>query len=416
MTKKFEAFSPEAKKRLAAEAAVHQKRMSKIPRIEGRPELFETKIFRIQQEGAATENTKKLLVATRDPGSGNALTPVLKELVRDKTIQIDIITDGRAQEIIQKNFTINDVTPPGMILEADNIIGTLDVILMDRSNETGIDSYVAATFLEVPKILVEDYYSNTPHFLSELKKRGLPLPEKICVMDAGAKELIVKIFPDLEDRIEITGQPAFDKFVHEDTEKLAAEVKEKLGLCSKDKIVSFMSTFDEPEKVKKMAEALKKAGDDFYFIFRRHPRDNVGYEIYRRILTEAGIKIIDTDDFSTNDIGAASNVVLTTWSTEGLNGIYRRKPTVHITDFNFKIPQDVDLPLVPVKLGASVGINDVSTLTEVLPQLLDPASPLNQLLKEKMEQAYPADGNNAKRVADVVRSYLLKHISPHLQK
>ncbi|PIR93548.1 hypothetical protein COT99_00050 [Candidatus Falkowbacteria bacterium CG10_big_fil_rev_8_21_14_0_10_43_10] len=405
MTKKFEAFSPEAQKRLAKEAADYQKR---IPNIEGRPDLFETKILRLQREGAATENEKKLLVAARDPGSGSALTPVLKELAGDEEMQIDIIADGRAQEIVQKNFLTKDITPPGMVLEADNVIGTPDVILMDRSCETGIDSYVTATFPEAPKILVEDYYLNTPDFLAELKKRDLPLPEKICVMDEGAKELIVKRFPDLESRIEITGQPAFDKFAHEDTKKISQEVRQKLNLSPEDKLVSFMSTKDEPAKIKKMAEALKKLGDDFYFIFRRHPRDNTSYETYKQIFVEAGIKIIDTDEFTTDEIGAASDVVLTTWSTEGLKGIYRRKPTAHITDHNFRIPEDIELPLVPVKLGASVGIDNMDELIEILPQLLDQKSPLNHSLKEKMEKNYQADGNNAKRVADIVREYLTK--------
>lgn len=363
--------------------------------------------MRIVPEGDDESKRKNILFASRDPGSGNALLPVLKELVRDTGIQLTAITDGRAQELIQKNFQTQDITPKVAVLGADKVFKTPDVILMDLSSgEIGLDTYVAATFPEIPKILVEDYYTTARKFLLELRKRNLPLPEKICVMDKGAKDIIVKEFPDLETRIEITGQPAFDRFVKEDTEKIAHEVKKKLGLQPTDKLVSFMSTMDEPEKITRMAEALKNIGGDFYFAFRRHPRDNVSYETYKQILTNAGIRVVDTEEFDTNDIGAASDVVLTTWSTEGLHGIYRRKPTVHIVDRNFKIPKGLDLPLVPVKLGASVGLDRMNQLTEILPQLLDSKSVLNSSLKKNMEKEYPADGKNARRVANIVRQFI----------
>lgn len=387
----FEKLPPEEKKRMAY--------------IENRPDLFETKILRIKPTDE-TKKEKSLLVSTRDPGSGNALLPVLKELAGDPGLQIDVATDGRAQEIIQKNFQTEDITPEGMILGADNVTGTPKAILIDRSSEMGIDTYVTSTFPEVPKILVEDYYANTVPFLSECARNNLLLPERICVMDEGAKELIVKKFPHLEQIIEVTGQPAFDKFVKEDTEQLALEVKKKLGLQSTDKLVSFMSTMDEPEKVQLIAEALKDMANDFYFAFRRHPRDGVSYETYKKILTDAHIKVVDTDNFSTNDIGAASDVVLTTWSTEGLHGIYRRKPTVHIVDDNFRVPGNLVWPLPPVKLEASIGIDKVGEVARVLPQLLDKDSILNAKLRKNMEEHYPADGKNAERVANIVRRYL----------
>lgn len=390
----FEKLPSEEKKRMAY--------------IEGRSDLFETKILRIKptEPTGEIETKNNLLVSTRDPGSANALLPILKELTDDHDLQIDIITDGRAQEIVQKNFQTENITPEGMALEADNVIETPKAILIDNSSEMGIDNYVSATFSEVPKILVEDYYGNSILYLNRLTENNLPLPEKICVLDQAAKKLILKYFPTLKNKIEVTGQPTFDRFAGENTEQLAHEVKKKLGLQPTDKLVSFMSTMDEPEKIEKMAEALKGMTGDFYFAFRRHPRDNVSYETYKKILTDAGIKVVDTDEFSTNDIGAASDVVLTTWSTEGLHGIYRRKPTVHITDNNFEIPKDVYLPLPPVELGASVGIKKISEIAQVLPQLLDQNSSLNDKLRKNMEKQYPADGKNAERVADIVRQYL----------
>jgi len=385
----FERMSPEQKERIAY--------------VEGREDLFETKLLRIKSAGEARKN---LLVAARDPGSGNALVPVLQELVRDLELQVEIITDGRAKGIFQDNFQTEDITPKGSILAAETAIGNPNAILMDKSSsEMGLDTYTAANFAEVPKILVEDFYASSIDYLSALVKRDLPLPKKICVMDEEAKRLILQQLPQLEEIIEVTGQPAFDKFAREDTDGIAREVKSKLGLREADKLVTFMSTIDDPAAIADMAQALRKTVGDFSSVFRRHPRDNVSYETYKEILNDAGIKIIDTNDLSTNDVGAASDVIMTSWSTEGLVGIYRRKPTLHVISPSFKIPENL-MPPPPVKLGASIGVERVEEIAEVLPQLLNEGSPLNEKLRENMERYYPADGKNAERVADVVRRYL----------
>src|SRR3989338_5298965 len=97
----FETMTPEEKQRLAY--------------IEGRPELFETKILRLESSGE-TEQKNSLLVSSRDPGSGNALLPVIENLSHDPGLEIDIVTDGRAQEIFQKNLKTQDITPEEMFL------------------------------------------------------------------------------------------------------------------------------------------------------------------------------------------------------------------------------------------------------------------------------------------------------------
>lgn len=383
-------MSPDLKKRLGS--------------IESRPDLFETKVLKVLSEVKGSD-CKNILVASRDPGSGNALLPVLKELVDD--FSITAVTDGRAQELLQNNFKTEDVTPEESALGADEVIEKPDLVLMDLSSgEKGLDFYVVATFPEVPHVLVEDYYGTAAVLISELIKRNLPLPDKICVMDEGAKNLVIKKFPELDGRVEVTGQPAFDRLAKENVIEISANVRKRLFLQSSDKLVSYMSTMDEPEKIEQIADTLKGMGDNFYLIFRRHPRDNVSYDVYKKKFIDRGIKVIDSDGFTTDEIGAASDVVLTSWSTEGLHGIYRRKPTVHIIDPKYRIAEGLELPLVPVNLGASVGIENVDDLADVLPSLLDIKSDLSLSLFKKMEEHYPADGGNAKRVADIVRKYL----------
>jgi len=380
------------------------KRFSTIA-IKERPDLFETKVLRIKRGWGNKKTEREVLVASRDPGSGGSLLPVIEELQKDSGIVA--ITDGWAEDKIKKSFKTRDITPKGRKSFVMSGITEIhpDVILMDASEEQGIDFHVDEALPDVPKVLVEDYYGSSDKFLRTAIERGLPLPEKICVMDVGAREILIKKFPALESRVEVTGQPSFDRFAEEDTENIAKKAKKKLKLKQDDKLIVFMSTIDGIEKATEIADALKKSGENFYFVFRRHPRDNTNYADYKKVFEDVGIRVVDTEGiFTTDEIGAAADVLLTTWSTVGLDAIYRRKPTVNIVDRKFPVPDGYDFPLVPVKLGASIGVDEIGQLSDVLPKLLDGKSQLNAQLFKNMERYYLADGKNAKRVADVVRS------------
>ncbi len=280
-------------------------------------------------------------------------------------------------------------------------------MLVDRSDNMGIETYAVATFPEVPAIVIEDYYTNSINFLTELRERNLPFPVKICVADEQAKEAILEVLPELDGSIEVTGQPALDRFAQEDTKTLAIEIKSKLGLEEDDKLVSFMSTIDGIEKITKLAEALKNvATDQYYFAFRKHPRDSVAISEYEDLLRQVGINVIDTEGLTTDEVNIASDVVLTTWSTEGLHAVYRGKPTVHFIDSEFPIPEGLTLPLPYVRSGASVGIESVDEIRHLLPQLLNKESEVSLELEKNIKEQYHLDGKNSERVADVVRKFL----------
>lgn len=375
---------------------------NKFGYLEKTPELFETKILRLNFN---PETSKRLLVVSRDPGAGNAIIPVVKELSKDSDLGVDALVDGFAQQKFETEFGTDDISPEGSILESDV---TLDpkAMLICRSSDMGIEMYSAATFPEVPRVLLEDYYTSSINYLSELQERNLPFPKKICVGSDNAKKAIVQAFPDLESIVEVTGEPALDRFVDEPTENIASEVRGKLGLTEQDKLVSFMSTIDGLQKVGLISKALKEIKKDYHFAFRRHPRDNVSYEEYEKLFVEEGVNIINTQDYSTDEINIASDVIMTTWSTEGMNGIYRGKSTIHLIDSNFPIPEDLSLPLPPVQDGASVGVYKIADVKHVLLQLLDTKSKLSLSIHQKMEEKYHLDGKNSERVANIVRGYL----------
>ena len=230
-------------------------------------------------------------------------------------------------------------------------------------------------------------------------------------MDKPAKDILLQQFPDLEPRIVITGQPAFDQFYREKTSSIAKQVKKELGLTERDKIVAFMSTPDVTfDQIALIARELSKGGHQYKLIFRKHPKDNTEYAKYEQLFHQHDISLIDTERFSSKQIGALANLIITSWSTEGLKAIYRCKNSIHLLDEkHFDVPKGISAEAwPPVALGASVGIDDIKTLHHTVDQLLDPKSRESKHLKQQMETHFPSDGKNTKRVVAIIESIILR--------
>ena len=172
-------------------------------------------------------------------------------------------------------------------------------------------------------------------------------------------------------------------------------------------MIAAFGGIDAEALVGKLAEGLTKSDPSLRFVFRRHPRDNISYEEYRRIFADAGIEIIDTNSLDTNEVGAASDLVITSSSTEALNGIYRRKPTMHVIDRELDRFKSGEVP-PPVMLGASVGIFDFADLRKKVEEILNRSSQLYSEISKNMQDYYPSDGKNAERVAKVVNRIIEK--------
>lgn len=388
---------------------IEQKRFGYL---EGREDLFQSKLLKIlpeNNEADSQQDKERLLVVGRDPGSAGALLPVVDILINETGLETYALVDGRAQDKFQGQLKVQDVTPETSL--SSDIVVEPSVILVDASTESGLEGYANSTFVDVPMVLIEDMYSSSIKFLQAIKERpGFHLPEKICVIDEEAKRLIVEKFPDMNDLVVVTGQPSFDRISKENTRKISSEVREKLGLEVHEKLVSFMSTprvtIEQAEKIFCELQELK----DFKLIFRKHPRDNTSDEDYEAMLAKNGMVCLNAEGLMTDEVNCASDLVITTWSTEGLNAIYRRKPTIHILDSGIlDLPESVnDKAWPPVKLGASVGIFDVNNLSKNVTELLDANSDLNRVLRDNMDRYYPNDGQNARRVADQVMNIIFQ--------
>lgn len=377
--------------------------------LEGKEDLFPTKLFSFGKEGQGERSPglSRILIVSRDPGSGNALAPVV-ELLYKEAVEMQAMVDGRAEEIFRGKFNLDNITSSGGALHDLGEMELPDLILTGPSEEPGIETAVASTFPNVPVVLLDVYYGDSLRLFEKFKTRGIPLPAAICVMDQEAKRIIVEYYPELEGCIQVTGLPSFDRFAHEDTDGIARQTREHLHILPEEKIVAFMATIDMTKAmVKATMEQVKQVKTPLAFIFRRHPRDNTSYAEYRAIVEEAGIRWIDTQELNTDAVGAVADLVLTTTSTEGLHAIYRRKPSLHINDTRYKpLYPGIFLPLPQVRTGASAGTENIAEAAGLMEVLLDPQSARNQELRRNMETQYPRDGKNAQRVVDVIKNIL----------
>jgi len=383
--------------------------------IEGKEALFETKILRLRRFWKPNEN---VVIFSRDPGSATALSPVMK-LLHQNGVGLSIVTDGRAEEVLRRDFpNTKDLTPKGSILHIAEMLENPNLILTDTSaSNRGLETFAAATLADVPIVLVEDYYMTGNTYLTRLKEMQPPRsPARICVMDAAARQIIAEKFPDLAERIVITGQPAFDRFSKEKTQEIKERVRSELRLAPADRLIVYIGTgagqVDElraaAPHLAHVAQTLQeKTGGGLYVSFRKHLRDNTPDSTYVEILRNAGVPLANDAAISWNDISASADTVMTSWSTSGLDAAFRRIPVVYLNDESVRTPEvGISYPLPPVTLGASVAVYRMDELPARLAPLLDSETGEVRSLKTAMEKHYKTDGKNAERVASVISELL----------
>jgi len=387
----FNLFQPERLKRLSG--------------IEKRPDLFESKLFTVKK--TTNPDHSSILSVFRDPGPAAAITPVLKKMELDPNCALQVLCDGRAQETAEDNLSLNDQTSERSALDIVTQIEEPDLIITGASSEPGLEMYISGQFPNKPTVIVEDYYTAANNYLAATKERGYQLPEKICVMDEIAKQIIVERFPEAESHIEITGQPAFDKIVEEDTETIRQRVRSELRIEDKKKIVSFMDTMLSEEETEKIFMQLSQSQlSVFMFAYRKHPRSNIPDQRINQLADNAGLTLLSTENLTTDEVSAASDVVITTWSTAGLEAIYRRKPTIHIEDTkNIRFPKLLKTPLPPSQQRLTEAVPDLSLLNESLDGLLN-SDERRQRLITAINKLECMDGKSTDRVLNVINNQL----------
>jgi hypothetical protein len=379
----------------------------RVGHLKDRDDLFATRFLDVATPGVLAAH---ILILGRDPGSASAILPVARSLADSRTVNVSLLCDGRAYEAFRQAFP--QAREPAQASYEDwlkQVAGrSWDVVVAVSSvSEHGIETYAAATLDEAPMVLVEDNYGMHHGLLAKLRARKLRLPAAICVIDEVSKRRTIERFPELQGRLHVTGQPSFDRLVAEDrSPEVMTAIRKDLGLWQDEDLVTFMITTDILPVARALAQALAKTSTPrrFKVALGHHPRDRKPYEAYEAAFREAGVGLVEMRGKDALKAALAADVVVTTWSTEGLVAVLRGKPTIYLQDPEFLKPkEDTVLPMPPVSLGAARGLGNIKEVSRVLPPLLVPTSAENGDLRRHMWTHYPQDGRNTERVLRIVR-------------
>lgn len=221
---------------------------------------------------------KKILFSAFDAGGGNAVFPVAKEILKNKSFKALILIGGPSKEIFKREkikhidadvLRIKDLKTL-VIKFKPNIFmgGTSAGLTFDKKILNEVKKLGAKT------IYIFDYWSRYWERFSGDKKDFKYLPDMICVMDDRAKkEMMAEGIG--RHLIKITGNPHFDYF--QKNIKKGAEDKSTILFVSQPYVEKKKEVgYDEFEVLDDILNVSRGIADDFRVIIRPHPKEKSG--------------------------------------------------------------------------------------------------------------------------------------------
>lgn len=416
----------------------HARKEATSHKVEGTPER-RPRLYWISNS-EKPQGAKRVLMSGFYKGPVSTFMPALQELAQSEDVIVDVLADGQAALEIERTHPDaprrENIHEGGAVTRKTLGIEKPDVIMITTGTPVSyLELSLVAEFQDVPYVIYEENYTSSHNFIHAVISQGLPLPKVIIVMDAEARELLLARFPELRSgvRIEVTGIPTADVVAREDTEKISNDTRALLSsdkakqvdalvnaesFHPSDKIVFYVGIKTEPGRdqiasLKAVLASLSASGFSGFFAFRWHPGDTPqNIATYRALIKNSGIRALDTqvkidgaDIATTNQVAAASDLVIHHYSTEGHSAAIRRKPVVRLGDTQYVAP----LPNYPEKdpmssLGAAEEVTDTEEVGGLVNELLNQESDRAQTMRSQQETFYNSDGKNTARAVLAVKS------------
>lgn len=338
--------------------------------------LVEGNFFELHALGEISGKLPYLVLA-KDPGAANCLSPVIERLLA-KNRRLFLFAKDRANEIFRKNFSsrasITQSSPESAVRQPTVVLaaGT-----SDPEYEGRIIQRIKQTNPKSKLVLIEDFPGSLVGLMQELAGFETPIsPDLVFVTSRTSGENMNQRFPSLKDKIIPVGQPAFDSLLLEETQVVNTEVRERLQIQPGDLLVTY-SGVPSQDRLGENAEALQEIVSalnsitnsrniDIYFVNRNHPREADPAQ-FSPILEAAGQRVKVIDEFqhrevSIREITAASNLVVTTISTTGLETALRGSRPQTKLDQTGWLPVHIYLPQAREYIERTAGSLPVITL------------------------------------------------------
>lgn len=263
-----------------------------------------------------------------------------------------------------------------------------DMVICTSSPRSEIAALIAAEKSNIPTIRIEQ-------FLGDGEEAIMLEKTKFCVMSQSIKDTLMQNGVD-EKNIVITGQPAFDFLNLKNKNANAMNIKQRLGLDLNKKILMWATqkTKDE-ERILNILLDIQKKHPEHQLIIKLHPNENTG--MFQRALerSNADAMIIKTD---LHDLIIASDLVITEYSTVGLEAILLDKPLMTI---NLTGGPDI-APYAETK--AALGVYDEKHIETSIKECLCNEELLASLGKGRAN--YNNDGKATERICAIIRKML----------
>ncbi len=234
----------------------------------------------------------KIIFVAQDRGSGNALTPVIKNIIQEKKFSAKVYASENSKKIFQNSGIIFTDPEENLNKEFGDFKPRLIVTgsSMRRSIEKEAIKY--AREHSIKSISVLDFWGNFWHkFTINGEKDQDSLPDHILIPDQIAMERMTdEGFPPI--KLVITGNPYFDSFSFSDNKE--DEKSKKKILFVSQPVYRNGKYLTNIRRIKDVIEVLKKIDYSLSLTVKPHPRER--FNSFKEIIKNGEIDIYPGND------------------------------------------------------------------------------------------------------------------------
>ncbi|CUR50986.1 Putative glycosyl/glycerophosphate transferase [Nitrosotalea devaniterrae] len=334
------------------------------------------------------------------------------EIGHDTKNQINKIANSQSTVFAFKDFTSELIEKSfrtiAIMIICDHVIAKMQVksIVIAPTGEifentiTEIAKKHSIQSISIPPGLVD----SNPFYSKWLKV------DKICVPGIQAKEALTKLGYE-ENRIIVTGNPKYDYIKHLDSTKSKIKLEEILKVTKNKKLVVIgMSRWHETDELW-MSELIGFCNENnFEIIIKIHPLYRIESEYSHNKIEKIsqkckGLRYFMVQDIDLTMLLSAADVLITDYSSIGLEAIFHEKPLISV---NISKEKWEDYPSRVEKYGASFYTENYNELENILKQILVEGKHAESLKKGREEVIrnfnYGNDGKSTDRICNIIRS------------
>jgi CDP-glycerol glycerophosphotransferase (TagB/SpsB family) len=235
---------------------------------------------------------------------------------------------------------------------------------------------------------------------------------KVCVWSEHQK-VVFKERGGVSEKLVITGSPMHDLIFQKNMKKfdrIKNKVGELLNINGNKEIILFATqplfkdrvcTYEEQRMLTELIVRAVSNFDEYVLVIKLHPRESLEeYAYLEKHPLKNRFRVVEDKDVDLYDLIQASRIVITQWSTVGLDAMLFGKD---VTTVNMLGPKD---PLGYAESGAAIGVYKEDDLVHAIENALYNEEVRRKLAEARKkfiyEHAYKQDGKASKRVVDLV--------------